>query len=79
MVFTSSNNFSEGWTFVLLLLYEVSISPLHIDNMLLFALVHRVIPICIEKGPKMRIVRFLLHIIVCDLSRVVIMLWSCFL
>jgi hypothetical protein len=52
MVFTSSNNFSEGWTIVLLLLNEVPISPLHIDNRLLFALVHRVIPICMEKRAK---------------------------
>jgi hypothetical protein len=54
MVFISSNNFSEGWAIVLLLLNEVSINPLHIDNMLLFALVHRAIPIYMEKGPKTR-------------------------
>jgi hypothetical protein len=68
MVFTSSNNFSEGWIIVLLFLNEVPINPLHIDNLLLFTLVHRAIPICMEKGPKLRIVRFLLHIIACDLS-----------
>jgi hypothetical protein len=68
MVFTSSNNFSEGLTIVLLLLNEVPTSPLHIDNMLLFALVHRAIPICMKKGSKMRIVCFLLHIIAYDLS-----------
>jgi hypothetical protein len=64
----SSNNFSKGWTIILLLLNEVLISPLHIDNMLLFALIHKVIPIYMEKGPKTRIVRFLLHIVACDLS-----------
>jgi hypothetical protein len=68
MVFTSNNNFSEGWTIVLLFLNEVPISLLHIDNMLLFTLVHRAIPMCMEKGPKSRIVHFLLHIIACNLS-----------
>jgi hypothetical protein len=48
-VFTSCNNFSEGWTIVLLFLNEVSISPLHIDNMLLFTLVQGAIPICMKK------------------------------
>jgi hypothetical protein len=67
MVLESSNNFSEDWTIVLLL-NEVPISPLQIDNRLLFILVHREIPICMEKGPKVRIVLFLLYIISCDLS-----------
>jgi hypothetical protein len=49
MVFTSSNNFSKGWTIVLLFLNEVPISPLHIDNMLVFTLVHRAIPIYMKK------------------------------
>jgi hypothetical protein len=31
-MFTSSNNFNEGWTSVRLLLNEDLISPLHIDN-----------------------------------------------
>jgi hypothetical protein len=67
-MFTSSNNFSEGYTIVLLFMNEVLINPVHIDNMLLFALVHRAIPIYMEKGPKSRIVPFLLYIIACDLS-----------
>jgi hypothetical protein len=35
---------------------------------LLFALVHKVIPICMEKSPKMIIILFLLHVIACKLS-----------
>jgi hypothetical protein len=68
MVFTSSNNFSECWTIVLLFRNEDPISLLYIDIMLLFTLVHRAIPICMENGSKSRIVHFLLHIIACDLS-----------
>jgi hypothetical protein len=66
-MFTGSNNFSEGQTSALLLLNEGSFSPLHI-NIWFLALVHIAISICMEKGPKTIIIRFILHIIAFELS-----------